>query len=91
MLESYVNKITRARAAQNTLPASRYSGRSCAAALVGAKVVHQPGFRNGGPPLPDAWLPSDHLPVVAEVGQAIEETFEASETSKVWRHGMRSA
>ncbi len=45
-----------------------YLSSSLAPALVRAEVMRQPGFWHDGPPLPGAWLHSDHLPVVAEVG-----------------------
>ena len=45
-----------------------YFSRSLAPALVRAEVIRRPGFRHDGPLPPGAWLHSDHLPVVAEVG-----------------------
>ena len=45
-----------------------YLSRSLAPALAGAEVIRQPGFWHAGPLSPGAWLHSDHLPVVAEVG-----------------------
>jgi hypothetical protein len=44
-----------------------FLSRARAPALVVAKVIRQLGFRYDGLLPPDAWLPSDHLPVVAEV------------------------
>lgn len=44
-----------------------YLSRSLAPALVRAEVIRGPGFWHAGPLPPGAWLPSDHLPVVAEV------------------------
>jgi hypothetical protein len=37
-------------------------------ALVHAEMIRRPGFRHDGPLPPGAWLPSDHLQAMAEVG-----------------------
>ena len=45
-----------------------YLSPSLAPRLTRAWVVREPGFWHDGPLPPGAWLHSDHLPVVAEVG-----------------------
>jgi hypothetical protein len=68
ILKGYVPKITRGRATQNPLSEGHFLSRSLAPALFRAEVIREPGFWHDGPPPPDTWLHSDHLPVLAEVG-----------------------
>jgi endonuclease/exonuclease/phosphatase family metal-dependent hydrolase len=46
-----------------------YLSPSLAPRLTHAYLVREPGFWHDGPLAPSAWLHSDHLPVVAEVGK----------------------
>ncbi|MCX7706752.1 MAG: hypothetical protein N2204_01920 [Anaerolineae bacterium] len=45
-----------------------YLGPSLAKSLIRAWVVRDPGFWHQGPLPPGAWVHSDHLPVIAELG-----------------------
>jgi endonuclease/exonuclease/phosphatase family metal-dependent hydrolase len=45
-----------------------YLSLALAARLIRTEVIRRPGFWHDGPLPPGAWLHSDHLPVVAEMG-----------------------
>lgn len=50
-----------------------YLSLALAARLVRAEVIRAPGFWHNGPLSPGGWLPSEHLPVVAEVRENIQD------------------